>query len=247
MSDKLEDIIKAVYPYKNIISVTTNGTLLSKSRARELKKTGVDIFTISLDSFLEEEHDSFRGEKGTYQKTMEGIENALSAGCHVTIGTVLSHQNIRSPHIEDLFSWASKRKIIVCTALAVPAGRWSDNSEILLTQEDMSYLQSLHKKYPYLRTDFDANYWHKGCGAVKEILYLTPQGDVLPCPYIHISLGNIFEEPLSKIRDRALKIPYFKYYSHTCLCATDKEFIEKYILPLSNERELPVSWKKFFS
>ncbi len=79
-----------------------------------------------------------------------------------------------------------------------------------------------------LQADFEANFVQRGCGAVKEILYLTPYGDVLACPFLHFSLGNIFEESLEIIRDRALKNPYFDHYHHLCLPAEDREFIKKY-------------------
>jgi MoaA/NifB/PqqE/SkfB family radical SAM enzyme len=243
----LEELIKAAYPYKNIISVTTNGTLLTTEKVKRLKKLGVDIFTISLDSLNADEHDTIRNKKGTFEKTMNGIQTALKHGCNVTIGTVLSHQNIKSEGIEKLFEWVCNKHITLCLALAVPAGEWARNSDILLTDNDMSYLNKLLKKYPFVRTDFDANFIKWGCGAIKEILYITPYGDVLPCPYIHISFGNIFENSLQEIRNNALKVKYFKNYWQKCLCATDREFIDPLLFKISKHKELPVNWKTVFS
>ena len=111
-------------------------------------------------------------------------------------------------------------------ALAVSAGRWQDSKDILLTEEDLGHIHELTAESPYIRTDFEANYRHSGCGAVKEILYLTPYGDVLPCPFIHKSLGNAKEESIKEIRDRALENKYFKDYWQKCLAACDKEFME---------------------
>ena len=238
---QLEEIIKAAAPYKNVISVTTNGTLLTPEHAKKLRKIGVDIFTISLDSMNPEEHDSFRNKKGTYEKTLKGIESALENGCNVTIGTVLSHQNIRSEGIERLFEWATKKQLTLCLSLAVPIGEWVGNSDVLLTDEDMEYIENLKSKYPYLRTDFETNYVKYGCGAIKEILYITPYGDVLPCPYIHISFGNIFEQSLEDIRNTGLKNEYFTEYWQKCLCATDREFIDDILCKLNFGKVLPIS------
>lgn len=242
----LEEIIKAAAPYKNVISVTTNGTLLTLERAKKLRKIGVDIFTISLDSMNAEEHDSFRNKKGTFDKTLKGIDSALEAGCNVTIGTVLSHQNIKSEGIEKLFEWACQRHLTLCLSLAVPAGEWANNSDILLAEEDMVYLEILQKKYPYIRTDFEANYLKCGCGAIKEILYLTPYGDVFPCPYIHISFGNIFEKSLEEIRNTGLENKYFKDYWQKCLCAVDQDFIKTFLFILNKSEILPADYKKIF-
>lgn len=243
---QLEELIKAAAPYKNVISVTTNGTLLTPERAKRLRKLGVDIFTISLDSMIADEHDSFRNKKGTYEKTLEGIESALKNGCNVTIGTVLSHQNIKSEGIEKLFEWSSKKHLTLCLSLAVPIGEWAGNSDVLLTEDDMAYLKTLKGKYPYLRTDFEANYVKYGCGAIKEILYITPYGDVLPCPYIHISFGNIFEQRLKEIRNTGLWNEYFSDYWQKCLCATDRKFIDTFLAKVINNTIAPVDHRKVF-
>ncbi len=243
----LEEYIAAANPHRNIVSVTTNGVLVTPARARSLRKAGVDILTISLDSANPQEHDAFRRSRGAYQKTLAGIDAALDAGLNVTIGTVISHRNIRSEGIERLFEWVCEKSIILCVALAVPAGNWLGADDVLLTEEDWAYFRQLEKKYPYVRNDFEANFAKYGCGAVKEILYLTPYGDVLPCPFIHISLGNIFNESIKTIRERALRNPWFAEYKETCLCATDTEFIEKYMSQVLNKDALPKPAEEVFN
>ena len=37
-----------------------------------------------------------------------------------------------------------------------------------------------------------------GCTTVNR-LYITPLGDVLVCPYVHIKIGNIFKQPKQAI------------------------------------------------
>lgn len=226
---ELFDYIKNTFPERNLISVTTNATLLNQKKIIELKKAGVDILTISLDSAIPTEHDHFRGVKGTFEKVMETIELALNTGMKVTLGAVVSHKNIRTQGFIDLIRLSHKLNTIIVVALATPLGEWEDNNDIILTDDDRNYLYDLVKKYPLLRTDFDANFIHRGCGAVKEIIYITPYGDVLPCPFLHISLGNIFEESLKNIRERALQSSYFRRYHDLCLAAEDKEFMKKYI------------------
>lgn len=225
---ELTEFIKNTYPKRNLISVTTSGTLLDEQKILILKKVGVDILTVSLDSAVPEEHDRFRGVKGTFEKTMNTIKLALKNGLNVTLGAVASHENIRSQGLIDLIELAHDLKLIIFLALATPLGKWENNEDIILTEQDRTYLYDLVKQYPLLRTDFEANFVHWGCGAVKEILYLTPYGDVLGCPFLHFSLGNIFEETLEAIRDRALKNPYFDHYHHLCLPAEDREFMKKY-------------------
>ena len=243
---ELPEIISACQPDRNVISVTTNGILLDEKQIDDLKRWGVDILTISLDSSIAKEHDQFRGVEGAFAKTMKGLRLALKKGFKVTLGTVVTHQTLRSEGITGLIKLAKELKVLLYLILPVPAGRWAKNSEMLLSQEDLSYIQKLTKESPYIRTDFQANLGGYGCGAVKEILYLTPYGDVLACPFMHISLGNIFEESIKVIRERALENPIFAAYQQKCLVSTDQEFIDKYLSKTFSEEHLPISWKKVF-
>jgi MoaA/NifB/PqqE/SkfB family radical SAM enzyme len=243
----LGEIITACQPSRNVISVTTNGTLLTEERIAQLKRVGVDILTISLDSAIPEEHDRFRGAPGAFQKTMAGINLALREGLRVTLGTVVTHQSVRSEGITALTQLAQELKVILYFIMPVPAGRWAENREMFLTPEDLTYLDELTRRSPYLRTDFQANLGRYGCGAVKEILYITPYGDVLPCPFLHISPGNVFEESVEAIRNRALQNPYFADYYQKCLASTDEEFIAQVLSKTFEASELPLPWDRVFS
>jgi MoaA/NifB/PqqE/SkfB family radical SAM enzyme len=242
----LVEYIKASRPKENLISVTTNGVLLDEGNIKELKTCGVDIFTVSLDSGLAQEHDSFRRMHGAFDKTLKGIKLALKNNINVTIGAVVSHQNIRSDGLKKLIELSKELKVILTLILAVPIGRWKNNRDILVTEQDMEYINELTLGSPYIRTDFDANYLYRGCGAAKEILYITPYGDVLTCPFIHISLGNIFEKSLKDLRNIALENKYFKNYWQKCLCGNDREFIDSFLNKVNESKQWPIEYRDVF-
>lgn len=219
---ELSEIVNACKPHKNLISVTTNGTLINKDSLSWLKSFGVDILTVSLDSGIADEHDRFRGLEGAFEKTVQGISMALNEGFNVTIGTVISHQSLHTEGFQKLLEFVKDKRLITYLILPVKAGRWSDEQDIYLTAEDMQYVYNLTKSSPYIRTDFQANLGGYGCGAVKEILYITPHGDVLACPFLHNPLGNIFDESIKTIRDRALKDEVFSIYYHQCIASCHK-------------------------
>ena len=54
--------------------ISTNGTLITKEKAKELKEVGLSYVGISLDG-AEETHDKFRGVNGAFKRAIEGIEN----------------------------------------------------------------------------------------------------------------------------------------------------------------------------
>lgn len=53
--------------------LTTNGTVINESTAREIIETKVDIVCISLDGSSASVHDRIRGQDGAYQKIIQGI------------------------------------------------------------------------------------------------------------------------------------------------------------------------------
>jgi hypothetical protein len=76
---------------------------------------------------------------------------------------------------------------------------------------------------------------------------VTQYGDVLPCPYIHASIGNVFNEPLSSIIERGLSIKYFGEHVDTCLIAEDRDFIQKHIAGRIYNKSLPVDCAEVFA
>lgn len=240
-------IIKACRPDRNVISVATNGTLLTAERIGQLKSCGVDILTVSLDSGDAREHDAFRGVSGTFESAMSGIAGAIKAGMRVTLGTVVTKSSLRSKGFAALLDISRKLDVILMLILPAPAGRWQNNRDILLGEDDLALIDRLTGSSPRIRTDFQANLKQEGCGAVKELLYITPYGDVLACPFMHISFGNVLDGPLADIRRRALQFSFFREYHPLCLVSTDSDFIEKYLSRTFGAEQLPILWDRVFS
>jgi MoaA/NifB/PqqE/SkfB family radical SAM enzyme len=97
-------------------------------------------------------------------------------------------------------------------------------------------------------THLTPSYGHSlGCIAVKRMVSITKFGDVMPCPYIHVSLGNFFEEPLKDIIERGTKIKFFGKYIDTCLIAEDRRFIDEYEAKRICGKPLPVPYAEVFT
>ena len=107
-------------------------------------------------------------------------------------------------------------------------------------------MNELEKKYNVF-THLTPSYgMDLGCIAVKRMISITKYGDVMPCPYMHTSLGNFFEESLQEIVNRGMKIKYFGEKVNTCLMAEDREFIHNYVEKKLYQNKLPVPWEEVF-
>jgi MoaA/NifB/PqqE/SkfB family radical SAM enzyme len=229
ISPRLFELIPLAQPERMLVILATNATMLSPDLAARLKDAGVDLLQISIDSGIAEEHDRFRGKPGAFAATMRAIDIARAAKLKVAASPTVSHLNIDSPGFRRIIDWARRERILVNLSLAVPVGEWAGHDECLLTLEDMERINQLVRATPHVRRDFETNYWTQGCGAATEKLYVSPFGDVLACPYMHISFGNVREARLADIRARMLENPFLRDFHPRCLSAEDREFIDNYL------------------
>jgi MoaA/NifB/PqqE/SkfB family radical SAM enzyme len=243
MNRNLEDIINLFSPSKCLIGLQTNAVLLDSARIESLYGAGLDVLQVSLDSSNPEIHDEFRKMKGAYQLTMQNVEKAILRGIKIIFCTTITSQNMRSKETLDLLVFSKDRNIPLVVSIPCPVGKWTKNDSVLWNDEDRQYFKDLQRRFPLLRRDFDSNYSKLGCSAATEKLYVTPYGDVIPCPFIHISFGNVKTEPLSVIRKRMLKLDRFNEYCNICLAGEDASFIERYIVPTYQEDRLPMKWE----
>lgn len=242
-----DEIVKAIDPQKFYITSDTNGWFLDMERAKHLKNIGVDKIQLSLDSLSASEHDEFRRKKGAHKRALIAIDAALSVGLNIIVQTVVTKQRVRSDEFIEFLKFLNGKGIGVFVTYAKPVGEWEGNYGVLVDKDDMDYVRELEKKYnvfTHLTPSYGLNL---GCIAVKRMVSVTKYGDIMPCPYIHVSLGNFFDEPLKKIIERGMKIKYFGKYVNTCLVAEDRGFIEKYEVKKIYGKPLPVPCFEVFT
>lgn len=242
-----DELVQAVDPQKFYITSDTNGWFLDDIRARHLKSIGVDKIQLSLDSLSAQEHDAFRRCPGSHERALRAIDASLDAGLNLILATVVTKQRIRSNEFVEFLEFARSKGIGVFVTYAKPVGDWEGNYDVMVDRNDMQYMKELEKRYNVF-THLTPGYGlDLGCIAVKRMVSITKYGDVMPCPYIHTSLGNFFDEPLKDIIGRGMKIKYFGEYVDTCLIAEDRHFISEYESKKIYGKPLPVPCAEVFS
>lgn len=237
----LEAIVRSLRPSKLFISVVTNSSLVTRARLERLAEAGLDNICVSLDHWDPALHDRCRGTPGNRDAALAALDTGLALGLRGMVFHVVTHQNLRTVAFRRLVEATRRKKVLLVIGWAVPAGNWNANTDVLLTDDDLLYLESVHERFPHVRTDFETNYFTWGCGAVKEKLYITCYGDVMPCAFVHLRLGNIYDEPLAEIRARAMSIDWFRQYNGRCLAATDHEFRERHMTRIFESPTEPIS------
>jgi len=73
--------------------LSTNGTLLTRERARELKRAGLQYAGVSVDG-LPERNDRIRGEDGAFDSAVRGIEACLDVGLKTGLRYTITEHNV---------------------------------------------------------------------------------------------------------------------------------------------------------
>lgn len=241
-----DQIVEALDPKKFYITSDTNGWFLDEEKAEHLKAIGVDKIQLSIDSLDATEHDNFRRKPGSHERAMKAVDACIKAGLNIIISTVVTKPRVRSTEFVDFLKYFNDLNIGVFVTYAKPVGAWAGHFDMLIDKDDMLYMEKLEKEYNVF-THLTPSYgMDLGCIAVKRMVSITKYGDVMPCPYIHTSLGNFFEMPLKKIIENGMQIKYFGEYVGTCLAAEDRTFIENYMAKKLYKEILPVPYETVF-
>jgi len=219
------------------VAMATNGTLITKKKAKEMKEAGVQFVQISLDGLDAKTHDEFRGVKGAFDKTVQGIKNAVAEGFFVEISTTVTRYNYKQiPEIiqfgEDLgANWFMAYNF-------VPTGRGKEIFETDLTPEEREEMlkmlwgelrkgrkinvlstapqfarvalqQEKEEDQKIVPTHFynpqlagqliDLAEFIGGCGAGRFYMAMKANGDLQPCVFFPLKVGNILEDDFEEL------------------------------------------------
>jgi MoaA/NifB/PqqE/SkfB family radical SAM enzyme len=246
MFKEFDELIAAIDPRKFYIGLDTNGLLINAERARHLNEIGVDKVKISIDSIDEAEHNDTRN-ANVYKRAIEAIFVARKAGLHAIINTVATGVNVKNGQMEKLARFGQENDVDINVLVLVAMGKVDGRTDLQITPEDTSRMLELRNKYSSFHRDIYGAYGvDDGCKAGNLNIYITKYGETYPCYGIPISFGNVMNESLKSILDNMAKIKWFKDPQERCLCAENKNFINKHIFKTFG-RNKPISWKEVFA
>ncbi|XLM20364.1 radical SAM protein [Chromobacterium piscinae] len=243
----LDDVVAAIDPEKHYVIVDSNGWFLDLERAKHLKSIGVEKIQMSLDSFVEQDHDNFRNKPGSYKRVMRAVDACLDAGLNLILSTVLVKGRAKSEEFREMCEYATQRGFGLYVSYAKPTGSCTEHPEFVIDKEDADILRQMEKEYNVF-THMTPSYGsHKGCITVKGIITVTSTMEVTPCPYIDFSIGNLRETPLKEVLARGMRNPWLGPHRPDCLIGEDPKFIKIHTEKTAGAKFLPLPWGQGFS
>ena len=245
---EFDELVEAIDPSKFYLVTDSNGWHLDHKRATHLKKIGLDKVQLSLDGITAEDHDTFRRKPGAFDRAMRAIDACKEANLHLILSTVIWKDRIYTDEWVKFLDFAKEKEIGTYIVYAKPVGAYEGETDQMMTEKEGAILQKFEEEYDIF-THMTPSYGRDiGCIAVKRMVPISRYGDVMPCPYQHVSLGNFFEEPLKDIIDRGLNIKWFDPKKNMpCICGVDKGFIQNVISPTYGDSEVPVRYDRVFT
>ncbi|MEY2632824.1 MAG: hypothetical protein RIR00_1478, partial [Pseudomonadota bacterium] len=242
-----DDVVAAIGPDRHYIVTDTNGWFLDDKKARHLKAIGVEKVQLSLDSYIEAEHDQFRNKPGSYKRVMRAITACVDAGLNLILSTVLIRDRVKNPEFEALCQFCNDNNVGLYVSYAKPTGSCTDHPEFVITKEDADLVRDLEKKYKVF-THMTPSYGSfKGCITVKGIITVTSTMEVTPCPYIDFSVGNLRQSSLAQVLAQGMSNPWIGPYRPDCIIGEDPDFIRLHQEKTRNAKLLPLPWGQGFA
>ena len=192
----------------------SNGSLIDDKVATKLKDAGIATVSISLDSHIPAQHDDFRGVTGAWEKAVNACKVLRKNNVLVQVNTTLTQQNYNQ--IDDIMSLAEEIGVEnFHLFFLVPTGRGTKLADISpqkyediisntfakVAKHKLNVRPSCAPQFMRIAKSMglDMRQWVRGCLAGLYYCRIYPNGDVTPCPYLPIKLGNVRENTFKEI------------------------------------------------
>lgn len=207
--------------------VVSNGSLITREKAKSLFNSGIDQVTVSLDGTTAEINDANRG-KGSFEKAIAGINNLHFVGIPFTIAYTVTPFNLEDTNKVPLFAQKLNAR-----AVAFQIAEMEGRAKIKL--KDYSYfnhiegLRSICKAFDqkssiyigvstrskfkeFLNTFFNAGLGLPNikCSGGVNTFMISSGGDIFPCStYAYFPNGSAKNEGINLVQDSLMDIEEF--------------------------------------
>ena len=207
--------------------IGTNATLITDDIAQKMADHRIPRISVSVDFPTAADHDAFRGQPGCFDLTIEGIKIAKRHGIGVQINMTVTTLNAHL--MEQMHTLAEDLGVDAFHIfMLVPTGRGEDlldkelppaeYERVLAWAYERQKTSPLHFKptdaphyYRIIRQlakaegkkvtreEYGLDAMTRGCLGGITFCFISHTGDIQPCGYFDMQLGNVKTQPFSQI------------------------------------------------
>ncbi|MFC7773580.1 radical SAM protein [Flavobacterium sp. GCM10027622] len=188
--------------------VLTSGFKLTSENAKKLKHAGLKGVIVSLDHFIPEEHNRFRGFKDAYFWVETAVQNAIQNNLAVALSICLTKSFTTPENLMQYVLLAKKLGVTFVQFLEPRAVGHYANMDVDLKEEQIQLLEEFYLKLNYSSKyqDFPLITYHgynqrkMGCsGAGNRSLYIDSEGEANACPFCQKKSGSFVYDDSSVV------------------------------------------------
>lgn len=193
------------------VSLNSNGFLLGAREARALADAGVRRVGVSIDSPRAEVHDAFRSVTGSHARARAALGHLAEAGLETSLSAVICRINV-----QDVEQLADAAAALGCASVTFHNFKCSGLGFVHRDALDLNpdewrafYVKAveLQARRKDIRISLDdpviallghteAGRMVKGSVCGKLSLAIKPNGDLTPCGFIPVVVGNLLRDDL---------------------------------------------------
>lgn len=240
-----EDLVECIRDARWFVTrLNTNGVLLTPELCEQLYQAELDSLQVTLYSHDAAVHNQLVG-AANFEKTVEGIQNAITAGLNVSVNTPLCSLNQEyATTLEFLHSLGVR--YVSCSGLIVTGNACTEDSkQTQLSQESLFEILQQAVRVCYknnMEISFTSPGWLEeeqltelgltvpSCGACLSNMAIAPDGSVLPCQSwltMEQPLGNMLQDDWNSI-----------WESKTCTEIRNQSVTKQGVCPLRQKGEV---------
>jgi radical SAM protein len=212
------------------MTLTPSGTAsLSEDRIEALQSAGLKRLAVSLDGSTRERHDSFRGETGTFERTVEAARYAREIGLPLQVNTTVTSETVDDlPAIADLVEDLGAVLWSVFFLVPIGRGRVLDPVSPDRAERAMEWLLDQSEERPFGVKTTEAPHYRRvaverkrasgdatpeadalgrrgGVRAGDGFAFVSHTGSIYPSGFLPLSAGSVREDSLVEVyRDSEL-------------------------------------------
>lgn len=192
---------------RTAVSPSATGRLTPAS-LQAIYRAGCRRISLSLDAPDAPSHDAFRGVRGSFERTLHGVQMARDAGLEVQINTTISHYNFT--RVVEMGELLRGLDIALWSVFfLVPVGR-ATPEDVLDAQETESVFLELHSlahELPFDIKTTEAPHYRRyllqhgdeeslakrmpGIGDGKGFVFVSHTGEICPSGFLPYVVGNV--------------------------------------------------------
>lgn len=201
--------------------VVTSGFNCTDENAKILKDAGCKGIVVSIDHYIPELHNIFRGHTDAFEHATNAVRAAKNAGLVTAMSVCATKAFIDGGHLLPYLEFTKEQGVHFVQVLEPRAIGHYDGANVLLEEKHIKILEEFFKEVNHSKaySEYPILMYHGyhqrrvGCFAGSRSVYIDSAGDVHACPFCHTSAFNIIKvirEGKTEIPKKENSCPQFK-------------------------------------